>query len=66
MYLCPEKAFEQKVATWVALEKHPNIVRRFHMDIPDNQLVRGVPGSDNRNHIVSCRFKKCVCKQPDQ
>ena len=30
-------AFEQEVATWVALEKHPNIVRCFWMDILDNQ-----------------------------
>ena len=31
------RAFEQEVATWVALEKHPNIVRCFLMDILDNQ-----------------------------
>jgi tetratricopeptide (TPR) repeat protein len=31
------KAFEREVATWVALEKHPNIVRCFHMDVLDNQ-----------------------------
>lgn len=30
------KAFEKEVATWVALEKHPNIVRYFYMDILDN------------------------------
>ncbi len=30
-------AFEQEVATWVALEKHPNIVRCFDMRILDNQ-----------------------------
>jgi len=30
-------AFEREVATWVALEKHPNIVRCFLMDILDNQ-----------------------------
>ncbi|MDM8532223.1 tetratricopeptide repeat protein [Anaerolineales bacterium HSG25] len=30
-------AFEQEVATWVALEKHPNIVRCFWMQILDNQ-----------------------------
>jgi serine/threonine protein kinase len=29
--------FEEEVATWVALEKHPNIVRCFLMDIIDNQ-----------------------------
>ncbi len=32
-----QKAFEQEVATWVALEKHPNIVRCFYMNILDNQ-----------------------------
>jgi eukaryotic-like serine/threonine-protein kinase len=32
-----KKAFEQEVATWVALEKHPNIVRCFYMDILDNR-----------------------------
>ncbi|MCB0165314.1 MAG: tetratricopeptide repeat protein [Anaerolineae bacterium] len=31
------RAFEQEVATWVALEKHPNIVRCFHMDTLDHQ-----------------------------
>ena len=31
------RAFEKEVATWVALEKHPNIVRCFYMDILDNQ-----------------------------
>jgi serine/threonine protein kinase len=30
-------AFENEVATWVALEKHPNIVRCFYMDMLDNQ-----------------------------
>ena len=30
-------AFENEVVTWVALEKHPNIVRCFAMDILDNQ-----------------------------
>jgi len=29
--------FEQEVVTWVALEKHSNIVRCFYMDILDNQ-----------------------------
>ena len=29
--------FKEEVATWVALEKHPNIVRCFYMDIIDNQ-----------------------------
>ncbi len=31
------RAFETEVATWVALEKHPNIVRCFMMDILDNR-----------------------------
>jgi len=31
------EAFKREVATWVALEKHPNIVRCFYMDIIDNQ-----------------------------
>lgn len=31
------RAFEKEVATWVALEKHPNLVRCFLMDILDNQ-----------------------------
>lgn len=30
-------AFENEVSTWVALEKHPNIVRCFYMDVLDNQ-----------------------------
>ncbi|MCI0549690.1 MAG: protein kinase, partial [Anaerolineae bacterium] len=31
------EAFNREVATWVALEKHPNIVRCYVMDIIDNQ-----------------------------
>lgn len=31
------QAFEMEVAIWVGLEKHPNIVRCFHMDTLDNQ-----------------------------
>jgi eukaryotic-like serine/threonine-protein kinase len=31
------RAFEQEVLAWVALEKHPNIVRCFYMDTLDNQ-----------------------------
>ena len=43
-------AFEREVATWVALEKHPNIVRCFYMDTLDNQpfmvleWIAGEPG----------------------
>jgi serine/threonine-protein kinase len=29
--------FENEIATWVALERYPNIVRCFHMDILENQ-----------------------------
>src|SRR5713226_7084444 len=29
--------FESEVATWVALEKHPNIVRCYYLDTVDNQ-----------------------------
>jgi serine/threonine protein kinase len=38
-YLTSRKAtefFEREAATWVALEKHPNVVRCFHMDKVDN------------------------------
>jgi serine/threonine protein kinase len=31
------EAFDREVATWVALEKHPNIVRCFFMETLDNQ-----------------------------
>lgn len=31
------EAFEHEVTIWIALEKHPNIVRPFHMDIHDNK-----------------------------
>ena len=43
--------FEQEVATWVALEKHPNIVRCFSMDILDRQpfmLLEWVAGEEGR------------------
>jgi len=30
------QAFEKEVATWVALEKHPSIVRCFYMDTLGN------------------------------
>ena len=32
-----QRSFETEVATWVALGKHPNIVRCYHMNILDNQ-----------------------------
>ncbi len=28
--------FENEVATWIALEKHPNIVRCFYLELVDN------------------------------
>jgi len=44
-------AFENEVATWVALEKHPNIVRCFLMDIVDNQpfmFLEWIAGDESR------------------
>ena len=38
-YLASPRArayFEREAATWVALEKHPNVVRCFHMETVDN------------------------------
>lgn len=45
------QAFEQEVAIWVALEKHPNIVRCFFMDILDSQpfvLLEWIMGDESR------------------
>jgi tetratricopeptide (TPR) repeat protein len=45
------RAFEQEVATWVALEKHPNIVRCFWMQMLDNQpfmALEWVAGEERR------------------
>jgi serine/threonine protein kinase len=44
-------AFENEVATWVALEKHPNIVRCFYMDALDNQpfmVLEWIAGEEGR------------------
>ena len=44
-------AFEQEVSTWVALEKHPNIVRCFYMDIIDNQpfmILEWIAGEESK------------------
>jgi tetratricopeptide (TPR) repeat protein len=44
-------AFEQEVATWVALEKHPNIVRCFYMDTLDNQpfmILEWIAGEEGK------------------
>lgn len=43
--------FAHEAATWVALEKHPNIVRCFHMRTLDNQpfmILEWVVGEDGR------------------
>ena len=45
------KAFEKEVATWVVLEKHPNIVRCFLMDILDDQpfmVLEWIAGEEER------------------
>lgn len=45
------KAFENEVATWVALEKHPNIVHCFHLDTLDNRffmILEWIAGDDSR------------------
>jgi serine/threonine protein kinase len=45
------RAFEQEVATWVALEKHPNIVRCFWMQTLDNQpfmALEWIAGEEGR------------------
>lgn len=45
------QAFEQEVATWVALEKHPNIVRCFYMTTFDNQpfmVLEWIAGEEGR------------------
>jgi serine/threonine protein kinase len=54
-YLTPSAklraAFENEVATWVALEKHPNIVRCYYMDILDNQsfmVLEWIAGEEGR------------------
>jgi serine/threonine protein kinase len=46
------EAFENEVATWVALEKHPNIVRCFYMDTLDNQpfmFLEWIAGEEGRD-----------------
>ena len=43
--------FNREVATWVALEKHPNVVRCFYMDILDNQpfmFLEWIAGDESR------------------
>lgn len=53
------KAFENEITTWVALEKHPNIVRCFRMDVLDHQpfmLLEWIanneyPGTDLRSWL---------------
>jgi len=46
------KAFEKEVSAWVALEKHPNIVRCFYMDTLDNQpfmVLEWIAGEEGRD-----------------
>lgn len=43
--------FKTEVATWVSLEKHPNIVRCFMMDILDNQpfmILEWIAGEEGK------------------
>ena len=45
------QAFEKEVATWVALEKHPNVVRCFYMDTLDNQpfmILEWIAGEEGK------------------
>lgn len=45
------QSFEREVATWVALEKHPHIVRCFYMDILDNQpfmILEWIAGEEGK------------------
>lgn len=45
------KSFEDEVSIWVALEKHPNIVRCFFMDIIKNQpfmFLEWIAGEESR------------------
>jgi len=45
------QAFEKEVATWVALEKHPNIVRCFYLQTLDNQpfmILEWIAGEEGR------------------
>lgn len=46
------QAFENEVATWVALEKHPNIVRCYMVNILDNQpfmILEWIAGGENES-----------------
>jgi serine/threonine protein kinase len=61
--------FEQEVATWVALEKHPNIVRCFWMDIFDNQPFMALDGSLARRGeeptcVAGCGAARLTCDWP--
>lgn len=45
------QAFENEVATWVALENHPNIVRCFYLKVLNNQpfmFLEWIVGKDTR------------------
>jgi len=44
-------AFENEIAVWIALEKHPNIVRCFYMKIIDNQpfmVIEWIAGEEGK------------------
>lgn len=46
------QAFEKEVATWVALEKHPNIVRCFYMHYGKSRTVaQGIRYHSNKVYI---------------
>lgn len=55
------KAFEIEVAIWVALDKHPNIVRCFSMDILDNQpfmMLDWIAGDESRRTNLRSRSQR--------
>src|SRR5258708_4161638 len=46
-----EALFKQEVGSWIALEKHPNIVRCFYMDTVDRRpfmFLEWVAGDEGR------------------
>ena len=54
------KAFENEVATWVALERHPNIVRCHYLDIIDNQpfmRLEWIAGDEECGTDLRCRLR---------
>lgn len=63
-YLINQKlreAFNVEVATWIALEKHSNIVRCFYMDIIDNQpfmILEWVASGERRGADLRNQFRR--------